>query len=191
VPRFSRFSRNGYVDRPQPNSASEVRHARKHLLDVPHRRAVDGFDGANPQLVLGKGAHGDAMMIPRIRKRRECMGHPAKNTGQRTGPVRAPARPGTVRRTDGLPARRRARPRKLASALCCASSEWIGSHRPDEAAGARRRMRCLAPQILFLSHHPEECLRATRAKGKGHADFSAWPLFKPATTYSPTQFPVQ
>jgi hypothetical protein len=28
-------------------------------------------------------------------------------------------------------------------------------------------------------------------KGKGSIDFSIEPLFMPATTYSPTQFPVQ
>jgi hypothetical protein len=37
--------------------------------------------------------------------------------------------------------------------------------------------------------------RATRAikgkKGKGQSDFSDWPLFMPATTYSPTHFRVQ
>jgi hypothetical protein len=30
-----------------------------------------------------------------------------------------------------------------------------------------------------------------RARGKGHIDFSMWPLFMPATTYSPTHFRVQ
>ena len=28
-------------------------------------------------------------------------------------------------------------------------------------------------------------------KGKGQSDFSDWPLFMPATTYSPTHFRVQ
>src|SRR6266849_5380631 len=33
----------------------------------------------------------------------------------------------------------------------------------------------------------QECPRHTqKPKGKGHQDFSQWPLFMPATTYSPT-----
>ena len=36
--------------------------------------------------------------------------------------------------------------------------------------------------------HGSEILRKN---GNGHADFSTWPLFKPATTYSPTHFRVQ
>jgi hypothetical protein len=37
--------------------------------------------------------------------------------------------------------------------------------------------------------NPEPSTR--RAKGKGQSDFSDWPLFMPATTYSPTHFRVQ
>jgi len=42
------------------NAASEVQHARKDRLDVNDWHAVDGFDGANPQAVLGKRVHSDA-----------------------------------------------------------------------------------------------------------------------------------
>jgi hypothetical protein len=39
---------------------------------------------------------------------------------------------------------------------------------------------------------PRSFERPGRAvKGKGHAAFATWPLFKPATTYSPTHFRVQ
>ena len=44
----------------------EVSDVRKHRSDVNDRRAVDGFNGANPQPVIHNLASGDAMKPQRI-----------------------------------------------------------------------------------------------------------------------------
>ena len=53
----------------------------------------------------------------------------------------------------------------------------IGGRTPSSAARARPGCRRRNPQEF--------------RKGKGHAVLTAWPLFMPATTYSPTHFRVQ
>src|SRR5579859_222532 len=47
--------------------------------------------------------------------------------------------------------------------------------------------------INFVRSHIElqTRLEGVYTKGKGQSDFSDWPLFMPATTYSPTHFRVQ
>jgi hypothetical protein len=58
---------------------------------------------------------------------------------------------------------------RFAEVECGESREWARRERDPLASQARDR-------------HPN---------GKGHAAFATWPLFKPATTYSPTHFRVQ